>query len=523
MVEAESQSEAPARGGWKCWRYWLVPALLGAALFAINLRGTWVYDDLAVARGDDRLKSIHQWGRYFTGLYMEGAADNLWRPFTSLSYAIEWQFHGDRAWPFHLINLLLHAIVSAQVAELGRRLSGRRGVGLIAGLLFAAHPIHVDAVTMIVGRAEELCALGVLASLLLVIGRRMTTARAFGATGWFLFAALSKEHGILLPFMLGLWGLTQWLGKSSADAPAGRLSDDERQAYFLLGALLMITLSAYISVRNHFAPWFWERYFLDWTINPVVRSHGVNRALLPVAILGRYAALLVAPWRLSLDYSAYVFTTVESVADPYLWLGFLALAAWLAAAGWALVRRRGALLFCLGCLGIAYFLASNVISIGTVFGERLMYLPSVFACVLAAVALWQIAKTPRAVVVGLIVVAFCVRTETYAWHWNDRPSFYAYSLRNQPKSAQLHLLLADQLHRLGQIEESERIIARGRAVAPGAWRLWFMSAQFAVDRGDYRKAVPFAKEAFHLRPGADTSELYSDVLQRSATQPATQP
>ena len=112
-----------------------------AALYAINLPGTWIYDDVQVVRDDPRLHDPHLWGQFFTNLYVPDSADNLWRPLTNLSYAFQWWLHGERAWPFHLVNLLLHAVVAAQVAELGRRLTDRRGVGFIAGLLFETRVI----------------------------------------------------------------------------------------------------------------------------------------------------------------------------------------------------------------------------------------------------------------------------------------------------------------------------------------------------------------------------------------------
>src|SRR5439155_3187659 len=104
--------------------------------------------------------------------------------------------HGNRPWVFHLVNVLLNAVVCALVAELARRLliygsrdacvasahieqTGDAGVAAtIAGLLFVAHPIHVEAVANIVGRAELMCALGAIGAMVLFLHRPMTVARA---------------------------------------------------------------------------------------------------------------------------------------------------------------------------------------------------------------------------------------------------------------------------------------------------------------------------------------------------------
>src|ERR1700677_793793 len=133
-------------------------ALCALALYAVTLGGTFIYDDVQIIQHDDRIHSPATWGQLWTRDYFNGAIDNLYRPLTSQSFALQWWLSGGRAWPFHLVNLLLHAGVAAGVAELARRLAGVRAA-FFAGLVFAAHPIHVEAVAGVVGRAEELCAL----------------------------------------------------------------------------------------------------------------------------------------------------------------------------------------------------------------------------------------------------------------------------------------------------------------------------------------------------------------------------
>jgi len=86
-----------------------------------------------------------------------------------MTYALQWLIHGDTiAWPYHAVNWILHACVAACVAELTRRLIANKGeiAAYIAGLLFAVHPVHVEAVANIIGRAELMCALGFLGAMI---------------------------------------------------------------------------------------------------------------------------------------------------------------------------------------------------------------------------------------------------------------------------------------------------------------------------------------------------------------------
>jgi len=156
----------------------LPAALLAVALYAVTLRGTFVWDDRFIAEDDPRLHDAAGWRAYFHEAYRPGAVDNLWRPLTSLSFWLQWRV-GGAAWALHAVNIALHAGASAMVALLTRRLAGSAAAGIAAGLLFATHPVHVESVAYLVGRAESLCALGALTSSRSQIGRNMMAMR-----GW---------------------------------------------------------------------------------------------------------------------------------------------------------------------------------------------------------------------------------------------------------------------------------------------------------------------------------------------------
>ena len=93
----------------------------GVALYAITLWGTYIYDDVLIADLDPRLHHIGRWVEFLTSPYAKGAPDRLFRPLTSLSFAVEWFLHGDRPWVMHLVNILLYGGVCAGVAVLARR------------------------------------------------------------------------------------------------------------------------------------------------------------------------------------------------------------------------------------------------------------------------------------------------------------------------------------------------------------------------------------------------------------------
>ena len=113
-----------------------------------------------------------------------------YRPFTTLTF--RWNvatFGFDTFW-FHATNMALHGLASALVTAVASRLC--RGfaswVPLVAGLAFALHPVHAEAVANIVCRAELLaCIFWCLAFLAYARGVELANASA-GAASFAIFA-----------------------------------------------------------------------------------------------------------------------------------------------------------------------------------------------------------------------------------------------------------------------------------------------------------------------------------------------
>ncbi|MDB5320729.1 MAG: Tetratricopeptide 2 repeat protein [Phycisphaerales bacterium] len=500
-------------------RPWL-PAALSAALamllYAHTLGGTWIYDDLFHARDDPRLADVRLWGQYLTDSYMPSGVDRLWRPLVSLSYAVQWKLTGDRAWPFHAVNILLHAGASALVAELARRLTGKRSVALVAGLFFAAHPLHVEGVAYIVGRAESACAVGSLGALVLLM-RPLTVRRVMAVYACFLVALLSKEQGLLLPaMMLALWPLRRRLIEPMLSEASTRRG---------LVLIVLFTLAGYIVYREHILPWYWDASLLDYATQPMTHSGLRDRVLIPFALLGRAVALLVLPLKLSPEYGLAVITARQDLADIYLYLGILSSIAVLGGAWIAYRRRAWTMLFLLFCAALTYFMVANVKLIGVVFAERLLYLPSAFVLILLAMALSRLPRRAMAVVVAVIVMGWSVRTVTYAARWNDLMTFYARSIEDSPRAARLRVLLARQLIDRGELAPARRIIEEGLTVAPDYWKLWSLAARVAIEQGRLSDAQSYIDRAWTLNPQILELLAVEERLQarRAATRPATQP
>ena len=119
---------------------------------------------------------------------------------------------GNGAQPFgyHAVNILLHAGNVWMVFALGLLLFRDRWPAFSAAAIWAAHPVGVEAVANIAGRADLLAAAGMLGALLVYASapRRIWAIAPLAA-----LAAFSKETGAMLVGLMALWDLTPGLRK----------------------------------------------------------------------------------------------------------------------------------------------------------------------------------------------------------------------------------------------------------------------------------------------------------------------
>ena len=117
------------------------------------------------------------WTKDFWGIPLHlNISHKSWRPLTSLSFRAQWCIHGDNRFWLHAANTLLHVIVTSLFQLVCERVvfherivprtRVRRSLAWIAAVLYGVHPIHVECVSNIVGRAEPLSAIFFLLAIL---------------------------------------------------------------------------------------------------------------------------------------------------------------------------------------------------------------------------------------------------------------------------------------------------------------------------------------------------------------------
>src|SRR2546421_3384128 len=93
------------------------------------------------------------WSAFDEPYWPTPSGGEYYRPLTILSYAVDWTLSGGRAGWLHLMNALWHGLVCVLVVlVLERWLSPAAAAA--GGLIFALHPVHVEAVAGLVGPGQ---------------------------------------------------------------------------------------------------------------------------------------------------------------------------------------------------------------------------------------------------------------------------------------------------------------------------------------------------------------------------------
>lgn len=139
-----------------------------------------------------------------------------YRPITILTFRWNYLVGGLNPIGYHIINVLLHLTVSVLFFHICTRIFNCHvyeqapSLSVLCGLLFASHPIHTEAVSNVVGRADLLCGLFYLLTILSYINCFSDASTSDGnkrqgrysklwlllSIFWSILALFSKEQGI---------------------------------------------------------------------------------------------------------------------------------------------------------------------------------------------------------------------------------------------------------------------------------------------------------------------------------------
>ncbi|KAL6101187.1 tmtc4 [Pungitius sinensis] len=459
-------------------------ALVALLCFINSYDGEFVFDDSEAIVNNKDLKPEtplnNIWSNDFWGTNLSSnSSHKSYRPLTVLTFRLNYLLAGGlHPVGFHVLNIILHAVISALMMDVfavligglsyderGRILNHAPKTSLLAALLFAAHPVHTESVAGVVGRADLLCALFFQLAFL-------TYCKAFNrgsdrddgfSVRWVVVslslcaaAMLCKEQGItvlgvnaafdvLVICNVDVYELSQrlLLRRNLLDVRESlRAGLPTRLALMGLGGLSM--LYARWRIMGTGPPAFTD---VD---NPASFAENI---FLRIVNYNYYyslnAWLLLCPWWLCFDWSMGCVPLIKSATD---WRMAWLLLLWCVLIGLisqALCsqdsQRRRTLTLGLVLLVVPFLPACNIFfRVGFVIAERVLYLSSAGYCLLLAYAVgqcccrWSTCRKPLCVAL-LALLSVCVaRCALRSHQWRSEQSLFTSALSVCPLNAKVH-------------------------------------------------------------------------------------
>ena len=455
----------------------LLVFVAAVALYLSTARYGFVQDDRAIVVSNPAAHSVPAALAAFNDPYWpRETGAGLYRPVTILSYAIDWTISGGRPGWLHLMNASWHGLATVLLVLLLARWLPPLGA-TAAGVVFAWHPVHVEAVASIVGRAELLVAVGILGAVLAARRGKWVLAVLCAALAMF-----SKEHGVIVGVVILL---DKWVSFPLSGTERGTGGEDYPRAFWI--ALGIVTI-------GYLVAWFSIGWVGEGDAAAVFYGRGTMARLaiaLPAAL--RAGVLLIWPSSLSSDYSPQVIQarstfSLAAIAGLFVVIAVPALVWWCR-------RRAPAIAFSAGIAALSYWPASNLLfASGIALAERNLYLAVALpaACVgwAATKILVRRGLRPAVVTVTIVAIAAGWRSLARLPAWRNNQAQLLTLLTEHPESYRAHASAAAVLAGLHDTTGARReyriadSLYAGDPYLDGAYAIYLMSI------GDTAAAVP---------------------------------
>ncbi|XP_064614962.1 protein O-mannosyl-transferase TMTC4-like [Liolophura sinensis] len=553
-------------------------AVIAVLCFANSVSGEFVFDDNeAILNNKDLLPetplsllfSHDFWGRTLNS----STSHKSYRPLTVMTFRLNYFLAGGlHPWGFHLTNILLHSVVSLLFLAVFSVLIGGYSQtpggsltfkaprsSLFCAVLFAAHPIHVESVAGVVGRADLLCAFLFAASFLSYVKACHSGTSSVRPEScspcWLLLSmllcslsVLCKEQGITVIGLCSAYDIIQvcriniftvFTRKQQASnkmTPNNNNNivnpSDSQKAYppwlkslIFRHCILLFTGVILLVVRwrvmGSAPPTFQlmdnPHSFVNGTLMRTVNYH---------YLYAMNGWLLVNPWWLCFDWSMGCIPVITSLADPrilaaiafWAFMGLIIYSCWKEEVS----HHERVLLLGLAFLVIPFLPATNLLfRVGFVIAERVLYLSTAGFCLLIATGVQRMAKHfPASIpvlrlVLPVLVVIMISRCIQRSAEWRNELVLFTAGARVCPLNAKVHYNIGKVVSDRGDEEYAIQKYREAIELYPEYDQAMNNLGNILKDRGDNQEAESILTRAVKIRPDFAAAWMNLGIVQAS--------
>lgn len=461
-------------------------------IYSNSLGGEFVYDDEYFIVKNIAIRSLENIPSFFispSAVAFSELSQDVYRPVTTLSYALDYFLWKLDAFGYHAVNVLLHALNAMLVFLLLWIAFGDVFLAFLAAILFASHPVQTEVVAWISGRSSVLFLFFYLSAMLGYVlyaknGRRVFLWASLGAFAMSLF---SKEMAVTLPVLLIAY-----------DAHFGssvgfRKRFFGRYAPYIALALLFVLARSTVLERMSQCGW--------WGGSPY------HTFLTMVTVLVDYMKIMLWP----VDLCAFYVTNINtSIADAKVVFSSAVLAA-LCAAMPLLFRRARGVSFAIWWFLITLLPVSNMIPIRALMAERFLYLPSVGFCLLMAILIERVGlagfrdktkpgKIFAVSIAAVLVLSYSARTMVRNEDWKDSVSITNSILKVTPLNPWAFASLGAAYSGQGRHAEAVEPLIKAITLSNSYFSPRNILGFSYLEMGRYEDAIRVLEDALKMKP-----------------------
>ncbi len=505
-------------------------------LYANTLGNAYALDDMIVLTkntftqqgiaGIDEIMTTDAFEGFF-GKNFAFVVGGRYRPLSIATFAIEYELFGlEHPWIYHFNNIVLYGLTCVLILLTLQKLFKAKFEGeypwltvpFIAALIYAAHPIHTEAVANIKGRDEIMGMMGAIGTLYLCIRYFETSKLGYVllALPVFVLAILSKENAITF---LAIIPLVYYFFYSDKGLVKGLVS----------GLVLVVSAGLYFAIRTHYlsAPEIGGKTY-EILNDPFAFSNQADRLATVAFTFGKYLQLLLFPHPLTHDYypwqvPIYKWSNWQALLPTVFYLGVGAYTIF----G---IFKKDPIAFAVLYFFITISIVSNILfSVGIAMNERFVFMPSLGFAIIAAILLvkvtnyaktknWGYAKVLNSktllIVLGVIMLGYSVKTISRNPVWKNDMTLFSTDVKLSPNSAKVANAYGGELATAADtaatpaqqkeyLNDAEKTLKRALEIYPQYSNAWLLLGNVYYKRDtDFTKAMECYSKAKEFNPNS---------------------
>ena len=440
-----------------------------------------------------------------------------YRPLSLVLFAIEYQLVGVSPFLYHLINIILYALLGwliyLCVPLLFGELISKKHLPLFAflvSLLFLVHPLHTEAVANIKGRDEIMALLFCLWSYYIIDKEKKSTVLSLAMAGLvFFLGLLSKENAITFLVIIPLifWQLKSYslniiIKKSSP---------------FLFAGIIFLVIRNQIIGNNvgGVSQELMNNPFLKWNGSQYIPFSTSEKLALIANTFFQYIKLFIFPHPLTHDYypkhiDATSFNNLGSI---------LGLVLALVSASFALLKLKSSRIISFGLIffGVTLSLVINILfPIGTIMSERFMFMPSLGLAIIFSYLLLVGLKHEKhkkwvSYLFTVVVLFFCTKTFIRNFDWKNNFTLFSKDIEVSKNSAKLNNAIGgeiianalseeDAIKRDHELRRAMPYLLKAIEIHPTYKNAYLLLGNNQYHLKNYAEAIDYYRQALQLDP-----------------------